>query len=362
MKTRRQVTGSESRTGSEWQQVNSQRRVYIMPDFCKISLPLQDPGSDTAEWVRVNGNRTYTIHPLTTIDDQGVTRHQWAYGKIARLLIVWISTQVVRRKRQGDDSRIVPMPNTLNDLMNELGIRRRPTGADYQHFREQIAAIGSFHMTVVDNTPDHLDGTSFTMANEWHLGWDKATPDTGTTLHDRSYIKLTDETWKRMERSVPLDAELVEILTCRGKGQNLDIYAWLTQRIYRLNHSPAFETPVISWESLSLQLGANYARKDHFVETIKKSLEYLHLFWPFRYKVVRGGIILTRSPMSVKPVTKPTNGYHTSKPRRTTEEHTRTTDGREEDTIPSSGRTDSPATQQPAAYDGDVRIAVSART
>jgi hypothetical protein len=300
MRTEKQITTGKR----EWQQLTTQRRVYMMPDFCQISLPLQNPGAEKAEWVRVNGNRTYTIHPMTIIDGDGRTIHRWAYGKIARLLIMWISTQVVRQKHQTNDRRI-RLPRTLNELMDELGIRRRPTGADYRNFREQIAAISTFHMTITDATPDRLTGHSFTLADSWNLGWDPANRQAGGESGE-SYIKLTDETWRRMVHSTPLDAEMVEVFTTTGKGQDLDIYAWLTQRIYALNHSSAFQTPIITWDALSMQLGANYTRRDNFIARVRKSLDHIHMFWQFRYTIERGrGIRLYRSPMSVKPIPKP---------------------------------------------------------
>lgn len=281
---------------------NAQKRVYLMPDFCQISIPLQNPGEDEAEWVRVNGSRTYTIHPLTVIGDDGRPKHHWVYGKIARLLIIWISTQVVRQKSWNND-RIIQLPDTLNELMDELGIHHRPTGSDYKRFRQQLEAITNFHMTVNDRAQGPLKGRGFMIADSWQIGWCKAEDPDNEKLAKGSYIRLTEETWKRMRHSMPLDAALVETFTATGKGQDLDIYAWLTQRIYALNHSKTYETPVITWEALSMQLGANYTRLDNFVARISKSLERIHMHWPFRYDVVRGkGIRLFRSPMTVTPV------------------------------------------------------------
>ena len=37
-----------------------------------------------------------------------------------------------------------------------------------------------------------------------------------------------------------------------------DICAWLPQRIYALNHSHAYQTPLITWKSLQNQMDSNY--------------------------------------------------------------------------------------------------------
>ena len=115
---------------------------------------------------------------MTTLG-KGMT-HICSYGKKARLLMVRISTQVVRQKKH-KTSRVIMLPSTLRQLMEDLGIQRKPHKTDYEDFKRQISALSYF-----------------------------------------------------------------------------DIYAWLSQRIYALNHSHAYQTPLITWKSLQNQMGSNY--------------------------------------------------------------------------------------------------------
>ena len=102
-----------------------------MPDFCRISLPIRNPGPDAAEWVRVNGSRTYVLHPQSVMTPgKGIT-HIWPYGKKARLLMVWISTQVVRQKKH-NTRRVIMLPSILRQLMEDLG---HPTQAPQNQLR-----------------------------------------------------------------------------------------------------------------------------------------------------------------------------------------------------------------------------------
>lgn len=288
---------------------NAQKRVYLMPDFCQISLPLNDPGDSTPSWQRVNGSRTYTIYPKRLRDEAGNPKYLWSYGKIARLLFIWITTQVVKQKNQHqEDNRLVMLPDTLRELMEAVGIKRKPTGGDYKRFRQQLEAITHFCMTIDDDTPKSNDGSLFAVAERWEIGWDKATPEQTRGMKPGSYIKLTADAWKRMSKGVPLDADIVEVLSCgHNRGQDLDIYAWLTQRIYALNHSrhgQDWNGVLITWEQLSNQLGTNYdyeAAPADFVRNIKKSLQRVQLLWNYHATIVRGkGIRIYRSPMSVK--------------------------------------------------------------
>ena len=299
--------------GPQWKQLNRQRRVYLMPDFCRISLPIRNPGPDTAEWVRVNGSRTYVLHPQTvTTPGKGVT-HIWPYGKKARLLMVWISTQVVRQKKH-NTSRVIMLPSTLRQLMEDLGIQRKPRKTDYEDFKRQISALSYFDMTITETktTTETVwqDTKKVTLVEESHIGWSRYTPKNGIT--EGSYIQLTQETWNRMAKSTPLSADMVEILTSTGRGAEFDIYAWLSQRIYALNHSHTYQTPLITWKSLQNQMGSNYAETRNFVTRFKQSLNHVAALWNaaltdadaegrLHYSIKKGGLRLYRSPVSVVP-------------------------------------------------------------
>ena len=125
--------------GPQWKQLNRQRRAYLMPDFCRISLPIRNPGPDAAEWVRVNGSRTYVLHPQTvTTLGKGIT-HIWPYREKARLLMVRISTQVVRQKKH-NTSRVIMLPSTGRDTE----FAPEPNGLELRQntkLRHQIQAV-----------------------------------------------------------------------------------------------------------------------------------------------------------------------------------------------------------------------------
>lgn len=316
------MTTSAKYTSTDWVQEKRQRRSYLMPDFCRISLPLRNPGSSVSEWVRVNGNRTYVMHPQTVnVPGEGV-KHIWPYGKKARLLLVWISTQVVRQKDH-NTTRVIMLPSTLRQLMEDLGIKRKPRKTDYDDFRKQISAISTFHMTITE-TQTRKDTTwadteNISLVQESHIGWSRYMPK--DNVLEGSYIQLTQETWDRMSKSTPLSTDMVEILTMTGKGAEFDIYAWLSQRIYALNHSQTFQTPLITWKALQAQMGSNYAETRNFVTNFKKNLSHVAALWNatlqdaqadgcLHYSIEKGGLRLYRSPLSIVP--KPKRPEHRS--------------------------------------------------
>lgn len=295
-------------TGAEWQQLNSQERVYLMSDFCKFSLPYTDPGNIEA-WRRTNGHTLYTVHPAEHIGADGYIHPNWLYGKIGRLLLIWLSTQVVLRKT--DESRTVTLPRSLNRLMRDLGVERasgKPNSRDYARFRTALTAAAGLHITVTtydgDDAAGSVRGQNLIVADEYEITW------SAQTIGQDSTITLNKNTYERMQNSTPLDAAAVLLLTStspftrgRSRGQDLDLYCWLNARNYALTHSPTRQTSPITWQQLAQQFGNTYTNLHDFVKRFKISLENVRMVWPdLNVEVINGtGIVLHQSKRSVKP-------------------------------------------------------------
>ena len=304
----------EEHTGQAWQQLNSQQRLYLLTDFCKFSLPYTNPGN-IESWKRVNGTQLYTIHPTDYVDADGTIHTNWLYGKIGRLLLIWISTQIMLRK--ADDTLTLVLPRSLNQLMKEIGIERnggKPTGNDYARFRQAILAVSGLHTIVTNfagsNTAGSLKSKNFIIADTVEIYW------SAQTISNNSTIKLSKDTFTLIkEHSTPLDAAAVMLLTStnpitkgRSRGQDLDLYCWLSARNYSLIHSGTWQTAPITWQQLAHQFGNTYGVQKEFVRKFKKSLSTVMMVWPsLNVEVIDGqGIILHRSKRSVTAKRKPT--------------------------------------------------------
>ena len=51
------------------------------------------------------------------------------------------------------------------------------------------------------------------------------------------------------------------------------------ERIYALNHSRAYQTPLITWKSLQNQMGSNYAETRNLVTRFKQSQKHVAALW-----------------------------------------------------------------------------------
>ncbi|MFT8443409.1 MAG: replication protein RepA, partial [Bifidobacterium aquikefiri] len=301
----------EEHTGQEWQQLNSQQRLYLLSDFCKFSLPYTDPGN-VESWKRINGNTLYTVNPNLYVKDKKQYA-LWPYGKIARLLLIWISTQVMLHKA---DNLMLTLPQSLNQLMKEIGIYRhdgKPNGREYNRYRVALQAICGMRTQVTtyegDDENGMMAGKNLIIADTYNLGWGFK------TMGELSTISLNKSTYEHMQHSTPLDAAAVFLLTNtnplvkgRSRGQDLDLYTWLNARNYSLIHSPSRQTSPITWQQLANQFGNTYGRLDNFIRRFKSSLNNVRMVWPdLNVEIIDGqGIILHRSKRSVTAKRKPT--------------------------------------------------------
>lgn len=288
--------------GRQWNQLNQQNRVYIMPDFCRFSLPYREP--KTAQpWVRINGNLTYQVNPLQYASD-GLLKTAWPYGKYARLLLIYLTTQA--RKNPNNPTKTINLPDSLTDLMQQLHIERRAQGKDYKAFRNQLDAISGMQVTITEDLSDRSQvarqTNSMAITKSSYIAW---TRKDGDKSHINGYLQITDETWAQMQHGIPLDDDLLEVLIQMhhgSHGQIIDIYMWLSRRLYALNHSNAMETGVIPWSTLHGQFGSASTQTKEFTRYFKQSLDQVAQLWPgLHYEISRRGITLKKSRLSIKP-------------------------------------------------------------
>jgi Plasmid encoded RepA protein len=92
-------------------------------------------------------------------------------------------------------------------------------------------------------------------------------------------VRLSQEYFKSLKRhAVPLNERDIAALAHTALG--LDIYAWLAQRLHRINpRKPAF----IPWTALKDQFGPDYQRMDKFKAVFRVALDQVLS----RYKAAR---------------------------------------------------------------------------
>ena len=93
--------------------------------FTQLSLPYRDPGTSGAiTWVRQNGPMRLQLNPLLDIDDSGQPVPAFPYGKYPRLILPWLSTQVVLREAdlESDGSLTIELGDSMRDFLKLLDL------------------------------------------------------------------------------------------------------------------------------------------------------------------------------------------------------------------------------------------------
>lgn len=93
--------------------------------FTQLSLPYRDPGTNGAiTWVRQNGPMRLQLNPLLDIDADGQAIPVFPYGKYPRLILPWLSTQVVRREAEleSDGSLTIELGDSMRDFLKLLNL------------------------------------------------------------------------------------------------------------------------------------------------------------------------------------------------------------------------------------------------
>lgn len=258
---------------------------YMARALTLATLPHQEiPGN---EFTRENGFFSLTILAPSKIG--------LPFGSIPRLLLSWVTTEAVQTH-----SPVLELGPTLSAFMAELGLGRRG-GERGDITRLRMQAIRLFSSTVSCRYSDKgVDaGLGFNIAKSHSMWWDPKTPDQ-VSIWKSTVTLSTDFFNEIIERPVPVDLRALKAL--KRSPMALDIYCWLTYRMFYL------QKPVeIPWPLLQLQFGADYANDAQGVRNFKfnflKHLKSVCAVYP-EAQVGEGerGLALKPSPPHVVPL------------------------------------------------------------
>lgn len=231
---------------------------------------------------RRNGSLRLTIvgHP-----DHGLP-----YGKTPRLLLAWMA-----QKAKQAGSRRIELPTTQAALFRDLG-RQMSGGSNGSiwNFRDQALRLMKCTIHIDRQADNETVWQPYQLSSGIRLWWDR---DRASALDSSCWIELTQGFYTEVvSQAVPLD---FGVLLALRAPLAIDIYAWATDRVYRLRQPLSLE-----WSVLKGQFGAQYGRLAHFREGFERSLGQVLHHWPdLRMTTNRRGIRLQPCRPHVKPIT-----------------------------------------------------------
>lgn len=255
---------------------------YMARVFTQASLPHSK--IKESEYKRTNGSLTMTV---ISPSDIGVP-----YGSYPRLLMSWITTEVVKKKEP-----VLTLGASLSAFMNELGLI--PTGGRWgtiPRLREQMVRLFSSSVSCHYRDESRDVGIGLRVAKTYDLWWDPKNPNQSNLW--QSTVTLSQDFFDEIvDRPIPVDLRVLK--TIKQSAMKLDIYCWLTHRMSYLTKQTE-----IRWELLQDQLGTGYTRTRAFKEAFIEHLKGVLLCYPASIKINDNGIILVPSKTHVKMLTR----------------------------------------------------------
>lgn len=222
---------------------------YMARALVQATLPHSRVKENTFK--RVNGNFSLMILADPSIG--------LPYGTIPRLLLAWIVTEAVRTKQ-----RELILGNTLSQFMEQLGLI--PTGGRWgtiTRLKEQIQRLFAASFSCTYDDGDEWAIRNVTPISKANLWWNPKQPNQ-MSLFDSTLTLGEDFFTEIINNPVPVDMRVLKAI--KQSPMALDIYCWLTYRMYYLKKRTA-----ITWESLQLQFGADYQQTSQGVRDFKKA-------------------------------------------------------------------------------------------
>lgn len=226
------------------------------------------------------------------------------YGGLARLLLADIVTEA--RKRESQD---VDLGCTLSTFCRRIDVT--PSGGEHGrigYVTDQLTRLVTCSITYewterrgygAAPLERHLRGENLIIARSYHIWHRDATPSSEPITSGT--LRLADDFWRDvLHQCVPFDFRKAHFF--RAHPTALDLYFWLTYRLYKLADADEPEV-ALSLDQLHDQLGSHYATgpdgaltpegKREFGRAVSKALAVIRAAWPaLRIERPRGRVVL----------------------------------------------------------------------
>ncbi len=248
---------------------------FLHRSFCIAGLPLRRPKDTMQAFSRHDGRFAYTVNPHSMVLPDGqVVEIGVPYGPKARLLAMWLATEVKSPHRRTGDRWIEI--GAITEWLRSIGISPYGTTAGKQGSievtKDQLVRLAFAQFTMVMKNED--DKHLFKRQQLIESGiFDEGQLEMYARGQVRKMkwpqgVQLTEAAYDRfLKYSVPVPtARLAKIA---NSAMAIDIFVFLC---YTLPLIQPGDEDLVSWRNLIAQFG-NHEAPSKFRETFKKSIE-----------------------------------------------------------------------------------------
>ncbi|AMV08684.1 replication protein [Xanthomonas citri pv. aurantifolii] len=257
---------------------------FLHPILCQVGLPRKETAD--REFMRECGATWLSVQAGYLDMGAGPVPQPLPYGPMPRLVLAWISTYAVRHKQ-----REIPIGHSVSEFLGLIGKDKQ--GQRYANLRVQMPALAACRLQF-----GYLGRTYNGQPVEQFDAW--TSEAVGRRSKWPGVLVLSEGYYRELrDKAVPLDS--IALTALGGSALDLDLYAWLAHRLYRIGNRPL----LLHWKSLRDQFAQEWKGKNKakdFSTAFKIALENVLLVYPkARVKLVRGGLLLESSPPPIVP-------------------------------------------------------------
>jgi hypothetical protein len=257
--------------------------------FCQTCLPYRDPGDDVRRWQRTQGSTMLLVQAGQVLQprESRVVDIGLPWGTKPRLIMAFLNAEA---KRQG--SPTIEVENSLSAFVKR--VRGFDGGREIRAFKDQLTRLSAATIRLAVASGDqqtHQVNTQIITAFDLWLEKDER-----QRVLWPSTIRLSLDYFESLrEHAVPLNE--ADLAALAHSAIALDIYAWLAQRLHRIDPNRRAFVP---WARLKEQFGPDYARMVDFRRFFRAALrQVLARYSAARIELDGHGMKLHHSPSPV---------------------------------------------------------------
>lgn len=267
--------------------------VFQHSVLCQTFLPYRNPGPDVRIWKQKQGNVSLAIQASESYNPEKDDFEfiGLPFGPKARIILAHINSEAIRTQ-----SKTVNVEDSMSAFIKCIGLNL--DGRTINEVKSQLRKLSASTLSLGYADNEKGVRVDLKIVKAFDLWFPK---DEKQRVLWPTNIQLTEDYFGSLiNHAIPLDERALAALS--HSAMALDIYAWLAQRLHRINPQ---EPQFLTWKALKEQFGRGYAQMYKFKQIFRKTLTLARSQYPQAsvYEEKNAGFWLNHSPSPIEKKT-----------------------------------------------------------
>lgn len=265
-------------------------KLFSHSVLAQLGLPYRSLGLDVRTFQRISGKTSLQMEAGFIPGRHGTfVPVQLPAGPKARLVLLHLCSEAVKNQ-----SPVVEVDESFTAFAKSLGLSIN--GQNLKTLREQVLRMSVVSMRLAKNYGEFVDVYQGSVFDRLRVNIpddpDQQALWTNTVEFSHAFYESL------RHNAVPLRLEAIGAL--KHSARALDVYAWMSHRLFRVN-KPVY----LRWGVLQAQFGTKTQDRKGFKRAFRTAMKQVLMVYPrAKVHVAHGGIVMKNSPPPV-PFRKP---------------------------------------------------------